>query len=172
MESVQTFFLRRMQTFYVDLTVLQTLPWITLTSVFELSIIWQAFILTIIRQVLRKKHHFSRTQNFTFREILIFQSHSTDGKRSKFFRSKKCKFSTYILRFYKRFLEKFRHLFASYPLYDKSFYIDSNHTSFEKITNFSKTQVLYVSRNLNILVALYGWRACKLFSFEECKLST
>ena len=58
-----TFFVRRMQTFYVDLTVLQTLPWITLTSVFELSIIWQAFILTIIRQVLRKKHHFSRTQN-------------------------------------------------------------------------------------------------------------
>ena len=52
------------------------------------------------------------------------------------FFAQKCKFSTYILHFYKRSLEKFRHLFASYPLYDKSFYIDSNHTSFEKNHQF------------------------------------
>ena len=53
-------------------------------------------------------------------------------------------------------------LFASYPLYDKSFHIDSNHTSFEKKTIFfSKTQILYVSRNLIISVALYGWKMLK-----------
>ena len=43
----------------------------------------KAFTLTVIRQVLRKKNIFFQKPKFcTFREILIFQSHSTDGKRS------------------------------------------------------------------------------------------
>ena len=92
----------------------------------------KAFIVTVIIQVLRKKHIFQEHKICTFREILIFQSHSTDGKRLNFFSLKNANF---LRRFYistKNSLEKFRHLFASYPLYDKSFYIDSNHTSFEK----------------------------------------
>ena len=56
----------------------------------------------------------------------------------------------------------------SYPVYDKSFYIDSNHTSFQKKNHlFSKTQILYNSRNLNISVALYGWKTFKLET-EHC----
>ena len=43
----------------------------------------KAFTLTVIIQVLRKKTIFFQKSKFcTFREILTFQSRSTDGKRS------------------------------------------------------------------------------------------
>ena len=43
----------------------------------------KAFTLTVIIQVLRKKNIIFQKLNFcTFREILVFQSRSTDGKRS------------------------------------------------------------------------------------------
>ena len=55
------------------------------------------------------------------------------------------KFSTYIWQFYKRSFEWIWHLFASYPLYDKSFYIYGNHTKFgktrlPKISNFVRCE--------------------------------
>ena len=138
MESVQTFFLRRMQTFYVDLTVLQTLPWITLTSVFELSIIWQAFILTIIRQFLRKKNIiFQEHKNCTFREILIFQSHSTDGERANFFPSKNANFLRRFDCSSNAPLNDFDICFRAIH-YMTSFYFDYNQTSFDKKTSFFK----------------------------------
>ena len=57
----------------------------------------KAFILTVIIQVLRKNIIFQEHKICTFREILIFQSHSTDGKRSKFFSLKNANF---LRRFY------------------------------------------------------------------------
>ena len=108
----------------------------------------------------------------TFREILIFQSHSMDGKRSNFFSLKNANFLRifYIstnapLKNLDIFLRAIHYMTKAFPL---TVIIQV----LKKITNFSKTKVLYVSRNLNISVALYGWKTFKLFSFEECKLST
>ena len=71
-----------LQIFYVDLTVLQTLPWTILTSVCELSIIWQKLLHWQQSYQFWEKNIFRKPKFCTFREILIFQSHSTDGKRS------------------------------------------------------------------------------------------
>ena len=52
-------------------------------------------------------------------------------------------------------------MFASYRLYDKSFYIDGNHISFGKKNSsfFSKkNQIWYLLRNLTTSVAFYGLR--------------
>ena len=130
----------------------------------------KTFILTIIIQVLRKKHHFSRTQNLHVSRNLNISVALYGWKTSQLFFRSKCKFSTYILHFYKRSLEKFRLFLRAIHYMTKAFTLTVIIQVLKKITNFSKTQVLYVSRNLNISVALYGCKAFKLFSFEECKL--